>query len=161
MLTCVILLIFTFGEANSIPLRVKTTPTTTERTTIPPGCFYNNKYYPPGSVIENGYDPSTNWCYGTHCDFYGNIQTWDNFHCVTTSTTTPAPTTIPSCFYNGKHYPIGSTIEKGYDPSSNWCYSTFCDYNGQVIHGDDFNCVKTTTTITPIPTTTLPGPVVG
>jgi hypothetical protein len=138
----------------NIAIRLISDITTIPQTTKPPGCYYHNKYYPPGSQIDNGYDPSSNWCYGTHCDMYGQIQTWDDFNCITTPPTTVPPTTIPTtirpgCYYNGHYYPPGSTIEKGYDPSSNWCYSTYCDRHGQILHGDNFNCYTTTTTSIP------------
>ncbi|XP_053374795.1 uncharacterized protein LOC128547097 [Mercenaria mercenaria] len=159
VITLVVLLAYTCCTSSSTVHRNDFTKTTIPPpTTVPPGCFYHNKYYPPGSLIENGYDPSTNWCYGTHCDMNGQLQNWDDFNCRTTPPTTIPPTTIPGCLYNGKYYSLGSTIDKGYDPDSNWCYGTYCDTNGQILHGDDFNCVKTTTGA---PTTTLGPPQVG
>lgn len=136
-----------------------------------PGCYHDNVYYPPGSVIENGYDASSNWCYGAHCDMSGMIIYWDNFHCRTTPSTPPTtpptttpptttpPTTIPrGCLHNGQYFQPGVTIDKGYDAGSNWCYSTYCDMNGQVVYADDFNCLTTTP---PSSTPNNPGQVVG
>ena len=83
-----------------------TTPTTVPMTTTPPitipfGCQGDNgKVYGPGEKISEGFDETSNWCYGSYCSHDGNIIQWDNFNCKTTPpttvpmTTTP-PTTIP------------------------------------------------------------------
>jgi hypothetical protein len=67
-------------------------------------------------------------------------------------------TTPPrGCHANGKWYQPGETISRG--QSGNWCYMSMCDQNGQVIHGDDFNCgttPQTTIPLTTIPLTTIP-----
>ena len=105
--------------------------TTTPPTTTPPfGCYENGKFYPPGTKISSGYDESSNWCYGSYCDRYSQVQHWDNFNCKTTTvpttttaptTTTTPPTTPPQlgCYENGKFYPPGTEMSSGYDESSN------------------------------------------
>ena len=67
-------------------------PTTTTRR---PGCFFDGKYYEPGSDINRGADRGSDWCYGSFCDENGNIVQWDNFHCFTTPRPTTPPTTRP------------------------------------------------------------------
>ena len=137
-------------------------PTTTTPPTTPPqlGCYENGKFYPPGTEMSSGYDESSNWCYGSYCDKYGQVQHWDNFNCKTTTvpTTTTTPPTTPQfgCYENGKFYPPGTKISSGYDESSNWCYGSYCDKYGQVQHWDNFNCK--TTTVPPTTTTGAPAP---
>ena len=83
-------------------------PTTdTKQTTIPtilfdptvprrPGCEYEGKFYFPGERFGEGTD-GEGWCYGMYCDHDGNVISWDNFNCGTTTalppTTVPIPTT--------------------------------------------------------------------
>lgn len=123
-----------------------TTPTTT---TIPPGCLYNGQYFNRGVTVEAG--QSGNWCYSTVCDLKGNIVHHDNFDCTTSTTKTTVPTTTipPGCLYNGQYYRLGETIEAG--QSGNWCYSTVCDLEGNVLSWDNFDCSTTTEpTTTPV-----------
>ncbi|VDI48456.1 Hypothetical predicted protein [Mytilus galloprovincialis] len=123
-------------------------PTTMPMITLPPGCVYRGQTYRFGEMIEQG--QSGNWCYFTMCDHSGQIIYGDDFHC---STTLPPITTLPStptprgCFFEGKHYQLGEQISSGH--SGNWCYFAMCDHSGQIIHGDDFNCL---TTLPPTPT---------
>ena len=154
---------------------IPTTPpdTTPPYFTTPPGCYNNGKFYPPGSDISEGYDESSDWCYGSKCDENGQIIRWDTWNCKKKSTTPPTttappiPTTLPDttppftttppgCYDNGKFYPPGSEITVGYDESSDWCYGSICDENGQIISWDTWNCKRKSTT--PPATTTPPMP---
>lgn len=86
-------------DETTIPTTVSMT--TTPPTTIPFGCQGDDgNVYRPGEKISEGFDETSNWCYGSYCSQDGNIIQWDNFNCKTTPpttvpmTTTP-PTTIP------------------------------------------------------------------
>ncbi|KAL3880109.1 hypothetical protein ACJMK2_032378 [Sinanodonta woodiana] len=141
---CLLLFVFTLGSA--VPVDFGPTPFHFE--TTPVGCFYNNRWYRPGEEISHG--QTGNWCYFTMCDHSGQIIKGDDFNCHTTlTTTTPIyfETTRAGCFYDGNWYSLGEVISHG--QSGNWCYSTMCDHTGQIIHGDDFNCMTTTATTTP------------
>ena len=72
---------------------------------------------------------------------------------TTTEETTLLPTTEPGCVYNGKRYPLDTKIEHGEDRSSNWCWFYHCGADGEVLHGDNFNCFPTTVTPTTSETT--------
>eukprot|EP00112_Aurelia_sp_Birch-Aquarium-sp1_P024000 Seg7387.2 transcript_id=Seg7387.2/GoldUCD/mRNA.D3Y31 product="hypothetical protein" protein_id=Seg7387.2/GoldUCD/D3Y31 len=152
-------------------------PLTTIPTTLPTrrGCYENGKFFPPGSDISEGYDESSDWCYGSICDTNGEVISWDTWNCKKKSTTPPAattppiPTTLPDttlpfpttptgCYENGKFYPPGSDMSSGYEESSDWCYGSICSVDGVVISWDRWNCKKKTTippatTTPPIPTT--------
>ena len=149
-----------------------TTPATTPppMLTTPLGCFYNGDWYPPGSEVSRGQD-GYGWCFGTYCDYNGQLVPWDDWNC---GTTTEPPTTIQpippttelpehadnGCFYNGKWYPPGSDVSRGHD-GYGWCFGTYCGYNRQLVAWDDFDCGTTTeppTTIQPIPPTTRSPP---
>ncbi|KAL3880108.1 hypothetical protein ACJMK2_032377 [Sinanodonta woodiana] len=72
-----------------------------------------------------------------------------------TSTPLHWHTSPMGCFYEGHWYRLGTEITHG--QSGNWCYVLFCDLSGEILHGDDFNCMKTvstTTAATTVPTTT-------
>ncbi|KAL4238460.1 hypothetical protein ACF0H5_003168 [Mactra antiquata] len=158
--------VFLFVALSVVLYQVHGFPTTERATTTRvPGCYMNGQHYALGATISSGYDPSSNWCYGTYCDHSGSVLSWDNFNCHTTLTTTPPPTTTPmGCYYNNKWYAPGTMIEKGYDASSNWCYFTLCDENGNLLNGDNFNCKTTPPTTTPpttVPTTMSPNHAVG
>ena len=59
----------------------------------------------------------------------------------------PQSTKPPGCYDdNGKYYPPGSQISKGEDRESNWCFGSYCSYDGQVLQWDNFNCYPTPTT---------------
>ncbi|CAC5396786.1 unnamed protein product [Mytilus coruscus] len=142
---------------NENHLPYTTIPPTPPPTTMPPtpppqGCVYRGKTYRFGEMIQQG--QSGNWCYFTMCDNTGQIIYGDDFHC---STTALPPTTTPrGCVIEGKHYQLGEQISSG--QSGNWCYFTMCDYSGQIIHGDDFNCLTTLQPTTLQPTTLPPTP---
>eukprot|EP00794_Sanderia_malayensis_P001391 gene1391-1534_t len=137
------------------------------------GCIYNGKFYPIGSEIEKGYDEHSDWCYGTYCDESGQKVSWDAWNCkkkdLTTFpfvTTPPAPmtyppTTIPfrhGCFSDGRFFQPGEDISEGYDQRSDWCYGSYCSYNGDILQWDKWNCRGTPTTAPPYPTTEPPYP---
>ncbi|XP_045204036.2 mucin-2-like [Mercenaria mercenaria] len=67
-----------------------TTPTTTVPATTPLGCYYNGKFYPPGTEISSG--RTGKWCYFTHCTSSGEVISGDDFNCGTTTPTTSPQT---------------------------------------------------------------------
>ncbi|XP_060554951.1 uncharacterized protein LOC132715875 [Ruditapes philippinarum] len=141
-------------EDNCSPPTTHTAPPTTPPTptTTPPfGCFYNHKFYPPGTKISSG--KTGNWCYFVECNSYGEVIHGDDFNCgkTTRPTTMPPTTRPPGCYYNGKYYPLGTEISRG--RSGTWCYFTRCDRSGHVISGDNFNCTKKPRTTSPPPAT--------
>ena len=142
------------------------TPTTTPITTVPTqfGCYDDNgKFFNPGEKMSEGYDESSNWCYGTYCDQGGNVINWDNFKCKSTTvtpTTTPI-TTVPTQFgcydENGKFFNPGENMStEGYDESTYWCYGYYCSESGSVVGWESFNCKSTTVSPTITPITTVP-----
>ena len=145
-------------DRNLDRLRNRMVPPTTTPP-IPPGCRYNNRFYPPNSEIESGEDRARNWCFGTICNEHGQVIQWDEFNCF--PTTTPPTTRPPGCFHHGHFYPPGK-ISEGEDRGSNWCWGYICDVSGHVLTWDNFNCFPTTTppptppeesTTPPVPTT--------
>lgn len=72
----------TTTETSSSP------PTTTPHTPTPLGCLQNGIWYPPGSEISRGSD-GEGWCYGEYCTHDGQLQLWDDFNCVSKSTSAP------------------------------------------------------------------------
>ncbi|CAH1790053.1 unnamed protein product, partial [Owenia fusiformis] len=110
-----------------------------------------------------------------YCSEDGQILSWDNFNCgpsTTTPQTTPEttypftttpltaiPTTpfteIPPgmCKYEDKFYQEGEVIDSGQDYTSNWCWTTICGSDGEVLHGDDFNCFGSSAEPSPEPST--------
>ena len=99
--------VYTWDNFNCLST---TTPMpTTVPPTTPPGCYYNGEYYPPGE-IESGSD-GQGWCYGTYCTDDYQLVAWDNFSCLSTTSTPVPPTTIP-------YYPTTST------PESKWIHKT-------------------------------------
>ena len=154
----------TEGTTNSTSTTEVPTEITTEIPTTSPGCFYQGQYYGFGQEVSKGYDEWSDWCYGMYCDYSGQLINWDTWNC---RKTTPFPTTIPGtpeppmggCFFEGEYYSSGQELSKGYDKSSNWCYGTFCDYSGQIIRWDNWNCKTTPSpTSTTEATTTAPEP---
>ncbi|KAL4235234.1 hypothetical protein ACF0H5_006872 [Mactra antiquata] len=74
-------------------------------------------------------------------------------NCLTT--TTPATTTVlPGCYVGGIYYEPGQPISSG--QKGNWCFTKYCDRNGQFMYGDDFSCSSTTTLDPPTTTNTAP-----
>lgn len=80
-----------------LPRGPKVIPPSTTRDlspiTIPPGCFYESKFFPSGSEIHYGYDEEENWCWWTYCNEDGNVIAADTPHCKTIQsppTATPA-----------------------------------------------------------------------
>lgn len=129
---------------------------TTVPTTPPPGCDYFGTYYPPNTEIYKTEDRDANWCHGAYCDENGQTLTLDDFNCFPTTTpeptTPPPPTNPPGCQVNGQFFAPGSEISRGEDREANWCFGTFCDDEGNVLHWDNFYCYPTTTP----PSTTEP-----
>lgn len=80
-----------FPTAEPSTIDVATPPVTT----IPPGCFYNDKYYRPGDYITKMYDEASDWCHGTYCNERGEIISWDDWNCKRGGVTTAPPTTAP------------------------------------------------------------------
>lgn len=74
----------------------------------------------------------------------------------TTPTVPPQP---QGCEYEGKFYPPGAEISRGSD-GHGWCYGLYCNYDGNTVPWDDFNCgsiaspPSSTTAPPPPPTTT-------
>ena len=58
----------------------------------------------------------------------------------TTMRITTSPIPPGSCIYRGNVWANGAVISEGQDGS--WCYITLCS-EGQILHGDDFNCGTT------------------
>ncbi|XP_028396080.1 mucin-5AC-like [Dendronephthya gigantea] len=92
-------------EGNVIPWDDWNCGTTTPpQTTLPyttppprPGCHYEGKFYLPGKEISRGSD-GEGWCFGEVCDESGQVTTWDDWSCGTTTPTiiTTAPTKAPT-----------------------------------------------------------------
>ena len=97
----------TVSSTTSPPTTVSSTtspPTTVSSTTPPPttvsstpfGCQGDDgKMYGPGEKISEGFDETSNWCYGTYCSDDGNLINWDNFNCKTTPATTVPLINVP------------------------------------------------------------------
>ena len=139
-------------------------PTTTDSTTSPKGCFYNGRYFPQDTKIENRRDPGNDWCRAVFCDSTGNIRHGDGLQCSPPTTAqvpkprrrnqpipTLAPTTPtppPGCYYQGHYYPANTKIQ------GDKCSYVMCDYSGTILYGDNPNCFTLPTTNeipTPIP----------
>ena len=85
------------------PTCTPTEPPTAEIRKNLPGCFYRDRYYPPGRIsrITDG----TNWCLDVICTDEGKITSINNMKCNQPTTTTAPPTTEPvevKCLYNGR-----------------------------------------------------------
>ncbi|XP_065063258.1 mucin-2-like isoform X2 [Rhopilema esculentum] len=172
--------------ATTEPTEPTTLPTTVP-ITYPSGCYSDGKFYAPGAEISEGYDESSNWCYGSYCDESGHVVHWDNFNCKSTpeppttipetipstaplkettqpptseptEPTTPSttvPTTFPrGCYSDGKFYEPGAAISKGYDETADWCYGLSCNWDGEIINWDTWNCKGKFTTLPQTPPTT-------
>ncbi|XP_060586062.1 uncharacterized protein LOC132741817 [Ruditapes philippinarum] len=61
------------------------------------------------------------------------------------------------CHFKGKFYEPLSEIEKG--QTGNWCYGTYCNHEGTVVHWDDHKCTTTQTTPPPTQPTVPTAPV--
>ena len=112
-----------------------------------PVCVYDNQFYISDTEIF------VHSCNVAYCDKMARLVYKDG--CSVTArdwpvqqTTIPTmvPTTPVGCYYNGKYYMRNTQISKSEDRTNNWCYSTYCDYSGQIQHADDFNCFPTTAT---------------
>ena len=42
------------------------------------------------------------------------------------------------CFHEGRHYQPLTEISNG--RSGDWCYGTYCNHEGKLVHWDDYNC---------------------
>ena len=76
----------------------------------------------------------------------------------TSGQTTPTvPTQPQGCEYEEKFYPPGAEISRSSD-GHGWCYGLYCNYDGNTVPWDDFDCGSTTSTpsstTAPLPTTT-------
>ncbi|CAB4019523.1 Hypothetical predicted protein [Paramuricea clavata] len=174
-------------EASTLSPRATTAYTTVPRRL---GCEYEGKFYAPGTEISKGSD-GRGRCYGLICTDDGNITPWDDFNCGATTSppitaSHPSPTTTPStarrkstpkttkpqysstpqttrqsgCEYEGNFYSPGASFGEGTD-GEGWCYGLYCDYDGNVIPWDNFECGTSTplpSTTAPFPTTTFPLP---
>lgn len=98
-----------------------TTTSTTTTTPLPHGCVYEGRRYRVGAKItDNGKS-------GLACGEWG-IYAWDNYEALYPEVTTLVKTTLPptklpstkasnllnksdGCYYIGKHYKVGDTIE--------------------------------------------------
>ena len=136
-----------------------TTPPIEYITPPPKGCYDNGVFYRPGEKISEGYDESSDWCYGRYCGEDGAVIPWDTWNCKrgkVTTTTPPIEYTTPpppkGCYDNGVFYRPGEKISKGYEESSDWCYGKYCDENSYIVSWDTWNCKKRTS----YPPTALP-----
>ena len=129
----------------------RTTPPIEYTSPPPKGCYDNGVFYRPGEKISEGYDESSDWCYGRYCGEDGAVIPWDTWNCKRgkVTTTTPPP---KGCYDNGVFYRPGEKISKGYDESSDWCYGKYCDENSYIVSWDTWNCKKRTS----YPPTALP-----
>ena len=55
------------------------------------------------------------------------------------------------CFHEGRYHEPLTEISNG--RSGDWCYGTYCNHEGKIVHWDDLNCPLT---ITPTPAPTKP-----
>ena len=149
------------GTTNSPPVPTPRTPPRIETTPArysEIGCYYNGQFYKPGASFSEGYDPTSDWCYGLYCDERGSVGPWDTWNCKKQSMTTTSPptTTAPpteaepiklalKCTYNSVHYNEGDTIYEKYDKRNNWCYGLYCSSKGQLIYWDKWNCKELST----------------
>ncbi|XP_063423378.1 uncharacterized protein LOC134707506 [Mytilus trossulus] len=122
-------------ETNGIPLINRELPT--PRPAIK--CQYKGTTYLEGATIKSGV--TVDGCkYALVCNpGTGTVSTLhepDYPRPTTTTTTLGGP--IGYCFFNGHHYSPGQEISHG--QSGNWCYSTYCSYDGQILNADNFNC---------------------
>jgi len=128
-----------------------------DHTTLPPhGCYDNGVLYRPGEAMSQGYDESSDWCYGTYCDENSLIVSWDTWNCR--KRTTYPPTTLPmtmtmarKCKYGSSLYNDGDKVYERYDKQNNWCYGLFCSNEGQLVYWDKWNCNKVATPSVPLP----------
>ncbi|XP_052094232.1 uncharacterized protein LOC127730131 [Mytilus californianus] len=112
-------------------------------------CQYKGTTYLEGSTINSGV--TADGCkFALVCNSGGTVSHLQEPDCprpTTTTTTLSGP--IGYCFYNGHNYNPGQQISHG--QSGNWCYSTYCSYDGQILNADNFNCSPKPTPITTIP----------
>ena len=72
-----------------------------------------------------------------------------------TTIPTTVPTTFPrGCYSDGKFYEPGAAISKGYDETADWCYGLSCNWDGEIINWDTWNCQGKYTTLPQTPPTT-------
>ena len=77
------------------------------------------------------------------CDKAGHVVYWDNHNCAanqmlhTLKPKTP-PSTPLGCSYQGKWYPAGADIYRGYNDGQ--CYGANCDKNGKVQLWESSSC---------------------
>ena len=72
-----------------------------------------------------------------------------------TTLPTTVPTTFPrGCYSDGKFYEPGAAISKGYDETADWCYGLSCNWDGEIINWDTWNCKGKYTTLPQTPPTT-------
>ena len=125
-----------------------------------PVCVYNNQFYISDTEIYVG------GCNVAYCDKMAQLVHLSGCTSKTGSfapTTRIMPTTLPimtttlfGCNVGGTFYAPGSEISRHEARASNWCYGSYCDSSGQIIHWDNFNCFTTTTTVaTTVPLSTI------
>lgn len=147
-------------------------PTTQPRPIIQ-DCFWEGKYYRPGTDIVRG--QHDRWCYVTYCDSQGNIQFWDDYNCPPNSMKptsghsagrpgggppTPQPPTAPpsvGCNFEGRYYDVNQEISS--HKVGDRCYGTYCSHDSQVIQWDDW-CAAPSTSPEPPPAGAHP-PILG
>lgn len=109
-----------------------------------PDCFWEGKFYRPGSDIVRG--QHDRWCYVTYCDSKGNIQFWDDYNCPPNSmkptsghnTGRPSPQAQgpTGCNYNNINYEPGQEISS--QQVGDRCHGTYCSHDSQVIQWEDW-----------------------
>lgn len=67
----------------------------------------------------------------------------------------PIDTTPFGCNHEGSLYPPGSKISEGSD-GNGWCYETYCNYDGNIITSDNWDCSLSATKETSSAPTTFP-----
>ena len=45
------------------------------------------------------------------------------------------------CYHEGRYHPPSTEISNG--RSGDWCYGTYCNHEGKLVHWDDYNCPGT------------------
>ena len=110
-----------------------------------PDCFWEGKFYRPGSDIVRG--QHDRWCYVTYCDSNGNIQFWDDYNCPpnsmkptsghNTGRPTPPQATSPrGCTHNNIAYEPGQEISSS--QVGERCHGSYCSHDGQIIQWEDW-----------------------
>ena len=75
---------------------------------------------------------------------------------------TTKPPTSKGCYYKKMWYSPLTEISKG--QSGDWCYGTYCNHEGVVVHWDDHRCIQNIQETTPLftaPPTTVVNPELG